>query len=459
MLTLSDSLRQRFLRLALVNVLSNLMVPLAGLVDSAFLGHLVEIRHLAGVALATALFNYLYRPCNFLRMGTTGPTAQAEASGDSATVILILLRNGLIAIALGTLILLLQSPLRQLGFTLLRADPSVMAAGQTYYSARIWDAPATLLNFVLIGWLLGRERSGQVLLLSALSNGANILLDYWLIVRWGWESFGAGVATAASQYLMLLVGLILIVSETPLAQWRSARHLFDWTALSATFRLNANIWVRSLVFISVYAFFTSLSASLGTVPLATNALLLQVMILAIYFIDGLAFATESLTGSLQGAGTLTQLKPLLKLSSGIGLALGLGFAILFALAPEPLFGLLTNHGEIIEQVERYVFWLLPILGFGSLAFVLDGYFLGLTAGEILRNSMILAAIVGFGPLAIASWQLGTNQLLWSAMAAFMTVRVAALASQVPKTLVAEAIPQPDQSPTPAAAEPTPDPQA
>ncbi len=454
----------RFARLAAVNVLSNLMVPLAGLVDSAFLGHLSNIRFLAGVAIATALFNYLYRPCNFLRMGTTGPTAQAlaasgtaeqvgssvapsaEASAEKAStaaapapdlpdeVLLILLRNGLIALALGVLLLLLQNPLRTLGFALFDATPDVVEAGRSYYSARIWDAPATLLNFVLLGWFLGREQGGRVLLLSALSNGGNVALDYWFIVHLGWQSAGAGLATALSQYIMLLVGLFFVIRDVPLQHWRIAPQILNRRSLTMAFRLNANIWLRSVLFITVYALFTAWSASLGTTALAANMLLLQVVILAVYFIDGLAFATESIAGSFYGAKATGSLLPLLKLAGGTGLVLGLGVATVFAAFPGSLFALLTNHGEIVQHIAHDVLWLLPVLGFGSMAFVLDGYFLGLANGPILRNSMATAVVVGFLPLAIASWQLSANGLLWAAMAAFMLVRAVVLGVQVPQSL-------------------------
>ena len=430
-----DNWRSRFLRLAIVNILSNLMVPLAGLVDTAFLGHLTEIRHLAGVALATILFNYIYRPLIFLRMGTTGPTAQAEAGSDQDEVLLIALRNGLIALTLGLLILLLQYPLREVGFTLLSAAPEVKESGQAYYNARIWDALPTLLNFVIIGWFLGREQSAKVLVLSSISSGANVVLDYLFIIRWGWESAGAGIATAASQYLMLLVGLVLMASEIPFKQLVSVGdRLFNLEAFQATFKLNGNIWIRSLVFISVYAFFTDLSASLGTLVLAANTILLQVVILAIYFIDGLAFATESLAGSLLGAKASEKLVPLLKLAGVIGLAIGLAVAAVFTLFPQPLLGLLTDHLEVIDRAVHYTIWLLPVLGFGSLAFILDGYFLGLAEGSVLRNSMLTAAVIGFAPLAIASWQLEATQVLWAAMALFMAARVVTLGLQIPGTL-------------------------
>jgi multidrug resistance protein, MATE family len=204
----TERLLSHFLKLAAINVLSNLMVPLAGLLDMAFLGHLSEIHHLAGVALATIVFNYLYWSFGFLRMGTTGLIAQAIGRNDWQSVVLIALRNGLMAIALGIVILLLQYPIRELGFWLLSASPEVKSAGQAYFNAMIWGAPATLMNYVLVGWFLGKSQSQVVLLLSIVSNLSNAGLNYWFIVRWGWASAGAGYATALSQGLMLLVGLL-----------------------------------------------------------------------------------------------------------------------------------------------------------------------------------------------------------------------------------------------------------
>ena len=412
--------RTRFWRLAAVNVLSNLMVPLASLVDTAFLGHLSEIRYLAGVAIASVLFNYIYWTFGFLRMGTTGVTAQARGRGEADLVIVTLLRNAAIALAISVIILVLQQPIREVGFTLLRAEPEVIEAGRAYYNALIWGAPATLLNFVIFGWLLGKEQAGLVLILSLVSKGTNIVLDYLFIVLWQQQSAGAGAATAISQFVTLILGLILIWRELPK---RPLQHrIFELSALKATFALNKDILIRTLALITTFAVFTNLSATMGTGILASNTLLLQVVTLAAYFIDGIAFATESIAGNLQGQGASHQLIPLLKLAGGSSLLAGLSFAIAFGLFPQFLFGLLTNHSEVIAQINNYVWWLLPILSFGSIAYMLDGYFLGLTAGKILRQSTLIAALLGFVPIAIAAWYFQANHLLWLALAVFMMLR-------------------------------------
>lgn len=421
----------RFWRLAAVNILSNLMVPLASLVDVAFLGHLSEIRHLAGVAIATVLFNYLYWTFGFLRMGTTGLTAQAQGRGTTQEVEVILYRNSAIALMIGIVIVILQYPLRELGFAVLQAAPEVIEAGRDYYNALIYGAPATLLNFVLLGWFLGKEQSREVLLFSLVNKGANIVLDYLFIVRWDLSSTGAGAATAISQVITMLVGLVLVSRQLSWQSfWQYRASLLDLSALSAIFSLNRDILIRTLALVSTFAVFTNLSATFGTGVLAANTLLLEVVTLAAYFIDGIAFATESIAGNLQGQGQAKQLIPLLKLAGSISLMAGLTFAIVFYLFPQRLFGLLTDHSQIIEQVNNYVWWLFPILGFGSLAYLLDGYFLGLTAGKILRQSTLIAAGLGFAPMAIAAWYWQINSLLWLALALFMATRSITLAIKI-----------------------------
>lgn len=425
----------QFTRLAIVNILSNLMVPLAGLLDVAFLGHLADIHHLAGVALATVLVNYLYWTFGFLRMGTTGPTAQAVGRNDSHVVLLIGLRNGCLALCIGLLIFVMQQPLGRLGFSLLSADANVKASGIAYYDALIWGAPATLLNYVLIGWFLGRGQSSKVLLLSAVGNGAKVLLDYLLIVQWGWLSVGAGYATAWSQFLMMAIGLWVVVWEfgfKPIAvEWQA---LLNPVALKIAFLLNSEILVRSFALISTFALFTNLSSVLGTEVLTTNAVLLEVVTFAAFFIDGLAFATESWTGVLHGRGTTKGLVRLLWVSGIASLGLGIGVAIAFIIAPVPLFSLLTNHRNIVHHLQQYVIWLLPVLGFGSIAYMLDGYFLGLTSGRVLRNAAILALLIGFAPMAAIAFYTRSNHLLWLSLALFMGARVVTLGTQVSRTL-------------------------
>jgi multidrug resistance protein, MATE family len=437
----SNAMGSRFFRLAVVNVISNLMVPLAGLVDVAFLGHLAEIRNLAGVALATVLFDYLYWTFGFLRMGTTGLTAQANGRGDQQAVVLTLLRNGFLALIIGFGIVLLQWPIQAVGFRILRAEPGVLSAGRAFYNALIWSAPATLINYVLIGWFLGREQSSKVLLLSIVSNILNIAFDYIFIVRWGWASIGAGSATALSQYLTLLVGLFLLKflsspndEKDPVAWKMLLPQVFSLDTLTLGFALNRDLIIRTFAIISVFAAFTNLSAAFGTVILATNAILLQILTLGAYFVDGLAFATESLAGFFKGNGQTKTLSRLLYLAVVSSIVLGLAFAGVFNLFPILLLNLISDHPEIVNNALQYVFWLLPILGIGSVAYMLDGYLLGLTESTALRNGMLLAAGIGFCPIALVARNLHNTHLLWFALVVFMMARVFFLGIYVPQTL-------------------------
>lgn len=413
------------------------MVPLAGIIDTAFLGHLADVKHLAGVAIATVIFNIVYWSFGFLRMGTTGLIAQAHGRADDTAAHLVLLRNGMLAICLGLLVLSLQVPIRMVGFWLLSAEPTVQQAGEAFYNARIWGAPAVLLNYVLLGWFLGRGQGGRVMLLSLVSNGSNILLDYWFIHQLGWASAGAGAATALSQGLMLGVGLLFVARDEPIvALWRLRFSLWHGAAVGAIFQLNRDILIRTFALVTSFALFTNWSSVLGTNLLAANTLLLQVVTLAAYFIDGIAFATESFAGQFYGVGDRTQLRQLITVGGGISLLLGLGFALVFGLFPEPLFGIMTQHGAVIDQVKRYVWWLVPTLMAGAIAFLLDGYFLGITASRTLRNSTLVAGGLGFLPIGLLGYWLQRPHLLWLAMTTFMAARAITLSRQLPRTLAA-----------------------
>ncbi len=416
------------------------MIPLAGTISLAFLGRLDEIHHLAGVTLAATLFDFIYYSFSFLRMGTTGVTAQAVGRGDREAMLLVGLRNGLIALGLGVLLVILQYPLRELGFALTGANPEVRASAVAYFNICIWGTPAFLLNAVLVGWLLGREQSGKVLLLSLIWNGANILLNYLLIVRWAFASTGAGVSQILAQCVELLVGMILVSREISWQEVRTvAPQVWDLPSLKATFTLNGNIFVWSVSEMLPLIVFNDLSAAMGTIILAQNALLMQVILLSFFFFEGIAFATETLSGSFKGQGEEHRFKPLLQVVVGTQMLLGLIFAGVSVLFPQTIFGLLTNHNEVIEPIKIYVIWLLPILVSASIAFSLDGYFAGLALVNILRNSSLISVLLGFAPVAVLTWHFHSNHILWLAYSTFMVTRSVILAVELPRTFSNSAV--------------------
>ncbi|MEM6611090.1 MAG: guanitoxin biosynthesis MATE family efflux transporter GntT [Cyanobacteria bacterium P01_C01_bin.72] len=414
----------RFYQLATVSMLSNMMVPLAGLCDAAFLGHLSDLKYLSGVILASILFDYLYRILKFLRNSTNAMTAEAVGQDNQEGVLLAGLRSGLIAIAIALGIVILQYPIQKLGFWILAGTADIEQAGALYFNARIWGAPAVLLNFVLLGWFLGQEKKGIVLAVSAIANGSNILLDYLLISRWGWSSMGAGLATAMSQYLALLVSLIAISWRINWQELQSAwSKVFSPQAFRGAIVLKADILVRFIALISAYSIFTNLSAGISAELLAENGLLLQIALLSQFTIQGIGMTTQTLVGNFKGKGEVTRLIPLTWTAIANSLPVALMFAGVTIFFPQRLFGLLTSHSEINQSITQYAFWLLPLLSFTAIAFMLEAYFIGLKQGFILRNASLVAFLLAFLPTAIAAWYGQNVDLLWLSLTLYMLTLV------------------------------------
>jgi len=431
-----SSLPRRFFRLTGLNILANVTVPLAGLVDTAMLWHLADIRFLAGAALAVLLFEYLYWSCGFLRMATTGTTAQARGRGDAPEVYRVLYRSLALGVAIGLAFLVLAWPIRELGFALLAGSGGVEAAGRDYFAARIWDAPATLANFALLGWFLGREESGRALALTLTATLSNVVFNYGFIVYLGLAAFGSGLGTACSQYLMLAVGIGFFLRSPGRVPFRW-REVVDRERLRPLLHLNRDILVRTLCLETAYALFSNWSALAGTVVLAGNTLLLRLVLMASYLVDGVAFAAESLAGTFFGQGDRAGLRRLTRLTLATGAGFAAAFLALFALAPRAILGLLTSHGEVVASALRYAPWLAPVILAGAFAFLFDGLLLGLTQGRVLRNALLVSTLAVFLPLALAGRFTGSVHVLWLALAAFMAARALTL-GQASRWLLAEA---------------------
>ncbi|PLS68462.1 MAG: MATE family efflux transporter [Cyanobacteria bacterium M5B4] len=404
-----------------------MMVPLAGLVDTAFLGHLADLNQLAGVILGGILFDYLYRILKFLRSSTIALTASAP---EGEALLTVLLRSLMVALTIGFSILLLQYPICNLGFALIAGSPDLEASGVNYFNGRVWGAPAVLGNFVLIGWFLGQEKTAVVLLMSLVGNGVNIILDYLMINPWG--SGGAGLATAISQYCAFFVGVIIAIKTIG---WFPGvlNSLLTEVGFKQTITLKANVLIRFLVLISVFAIFTNLSARLGSNFLTENGLLLQIALLSQFTIQGIGMTTQTLVGRLYKEGEAQQMLPLIQISIIFSTTIALLIGLITVAFPKFVFSLLTNHLEIQTAMESYDFWLLPLLIFTAVAFMLEGYFIGLKEGTILRNSSIYSFLWGFLPLAGLGVYYQNNHLLWAALTLYMLSLAISLALQLPQT--------------------------
>lgn len=421
----------RFYRLSLIGILSNMMIPLASLVDAAFLGHLENIDYLAGVILGGILFDYLYRILKFLRSTTTSLTANAVGRGDDAAVLAAILQCGLVALAIAGGMLLLQYPIHKFGFMLLSGSSDIEVAGLEYFNARIWGAPAVLLNFVILGSFLGREMNWLVFLMSLVGNGSNVLFDYLMISRWGWESMGAGLATAMSQYLALGIGLGAIAYTTDWqflrAAWQKAK---DREGFTAAMTFKGNLLGRYFIVISAYSIFTNLSASFGAETLAENGLLLQIALLSQFTVQGIGMTAQTLIGNFKGKGETQRILAVLKLALGSALLVALGFALVTVLCPHWIFQILTNHADVTQAMGRYSTWLVPLLSLTAAVFMLESYFAGVKDGVTLRNGAVLGFFVGFMPLIGLAIQQRSESLLWGALTAYMAVVLVFLTYQL-----------------------------
>ena len=426
-----SSFLPRFSKLASVSIFSNMMVPLAGICDAAFLGHLADIRHLAGVILGGILFDYLYRILKFFRNSTNALTAQAVGENDHQKILLAGLRSALVALVIATVILVLQYPIQKLGFAILSGSPDVETFGVDYFNGRIWGAPAVLLNFVLIGWFLGQEKSNLVLAISLVGNGSNVILDYLMINRWGWESMGAGVATALSQYLAMVIALIGVAITI---NWKlltpALKQVWDWQALKSTVIFKSNILIRYIALITAYSIFTNLSARMGTEVIAANGLLLQIVLLSQFSINGIGLTTQTLIGNFKGKGETDKMLPLLSVSMLTSLVMSLIFALTTILFPQTIFSWLTNHDDISNSAIAYLDWLLPLLTCGGIAFILEGFVIGLKESGTLRNSALTALGLGFIPIACLAAYLHNNHLLWLSLTLYMATLTISLGIKI-----------------------------
>ncbi len=415
------SVLSRFYQLAAINILANMMVPLAGLCDTAFLGQLEDLKYFAGVILGSILFDYLYRTLKFLRSSTTALTAQAAGKNDGEGVLLAGLRSGLIALIISLLILGFQYPIQKFGFAVLSGTENIELSGIDYFNARIYGTPAVLLNFVLIGWFLGKVKSGRimVLVISLVANGSNVLLDYLMISRWGWASWGAGFATSISQYLALFVGLIGVAATIDRQDlFKALPKVFRGQMFKGALQLNGDVFVRFLALISAYSIFTNFSAGISTDSLTQNGLLIQIALLSQFTIQGVGLATQALMGNFKGEGDDRKFKPLMILAIVTSLPLALLFALSTQFFPETIFGWFGDHDQL-KGITRYTIWLLPLLSFTALTFMFEAYFLGLKQGVMLRNSSIISFFAVFLPLAIIAKHFQNVHLLWLSLTLYM----------------------------------------
>ena len=408
--------------IALPMILCSITVPMVGLVGTGMMGNLEDPVYLAATAAAVQVFSILFVAFNFLRMGTTGITAQAHGSARNSGMRQALGEAVIVALLLGVLILVLQVPIRNAAFSLLGAEADVTALAHDYFAIRIWSAPATLFNFAAIGWLLGMQNARGPLAITLVINLINVLLDVWFVLGLGLKV--QGVASGA---------LLAEFAGAGVAAWLLARELrrypapWPWQQLTTPrayrdlLAINGNLFIRTLALMFTFAFITAQGARMGTVFLAANALLMNFQWLTAYALDGIANAAEALVGKAVGAQDRPGMRVAVRRTMAWSLGFGVVFSLVFLLVGPQIVALLTSLPEIRATALSYLPWmiLLPLISVWS--FFYDGVYVGATRSREMRIVMIASAFLVFVPAWYLSRGLG-NHGLWLAFTLFMTVR-------------------------------------
>ncbi|MBQ0073035.1 MAG: MATE family efflux transporter [Prevotella sp.] len=419
---------QQILHIALPSIVSNITVPLLGLIDVAITGHMGSAAYVGAIAVGGMLFNIIYWLFVFLRMGTSGMTSQAFGARDFKEVTGVLQRAVTVALGLSVLLLCLQVPIRELSLYLIQPSEEVADLARTYYNICVWGAPASLLLFVLSGWFLGMQNSKAPMAVAIIQNVSNIIFSLVLVYLLHWKIKGVATGTVMAQYVGLAAALIFLRGYKRLSKYRPKR-LGD---MRRFFMLNKDIFLRTICLIFVHFYFIAAGARYGDTPLAINALIMQMYLLYSYIMDGFAFAGEALVGKDIGAKNYEALDDTVRRLFGWGTAMMILFTIAYGLFDKDFMALLTDEPTVLEAARHYHWWaiLLPLCGL--MAFIWDGIYIGATATKGMLTAMATGMVAFFCFYELLSPTL-YNHALWIAFNVYIFVRGATQALLWKKT--------------------------
>jgi MATE family multidrug resistance protein len=421
---------RRVFLLAIPLILSNLTQPLLSTVDTILSGHLPGAAALGGVAMGGIFFNSIYWTFGFLRMATTGLVAQSHGAEDEDQLMHHFGRAFLTALLIGVVILLVQAPLISIALNLLGASPETRANAQIYCSIRIWSAPASLANYTILGYLLGRQKARVALILQATINVVNVLVALGLVLGLHWGVAGIATATLCAEWAGCLIGLGLMLLggvHPRLVRWSELVH---GPSLRHLFALNRDILLRTLSLVAAYAWFTRSGAKMGDAILAANAVLLNFHMIAAYGLDGFANATEALVGQAIGAGRRADFRSILKATFAASFAVSMLISLIYMVFGTRIIAVFTDQEPIRELAGRFLPWIVAMPVVSVWNFQLDGIFIGATRAPELRDSM-LVSFLGFLGLAVVLQAYWGDNGLWCAMLAFMALRAVTLGLRLP----------------------------
>lgn len=428
------SLNSQILRLAIPSIMANITIPLVGIVDTAIVGHIANATYIGGIAIGTMLFDLLYWNFGFLRVGTSGMTAQAYGRGDGVECARLLTQSVSIALIGAVVLWLIQWLFVTAVLAIVPCSTEVATFAREYFFIRIWAAPATLSLMAFKGWFIGMQDTVSPMITDIVVNVVNMTVSYVLAVYTPLGALGVAYGTLLAQFTGLLLALVIclfkyktIVLEIVGLLCDKAIRLFGDKEMKRFMSLNANLFVRSLCFMVVYVGFTSLASQYGDVELAVSTIMMKLFMLFSYFVDGFAYAGEALVGKEWGASRSLASSPhrlvrIVRLLFAWSLGVGLLFTLLFAVWSEECYLAMTDDMEVLSRLGDYTGWLIAMPLVSTLAFMWDGVYAGATAGKQIRNAMIYAAL-GFVTCYLATyWWLGI-QGLYIAYFAHLVARV------------------------------------
>ncbi len=429
-------------QIALPAIITNISIPMLGLVDAYIMGHLPDPRYLGAIALGAMIINILYNSVNFLRMATTGFTAQARGRSEIDSIPKIYLRASLCAIAIGIFFILLQRPVAEIIFSLTGADLGVENLAGEYFMIRIWGAPFALMNFVAVGWLLGLHKAKQALWIQLLMNISNILLNFLFVYGLGMDVDGVALGTILSEFLAGILAFRIISQHNRKLVGHSIwcpntrKGLFDKAEFIKLFALNRDIFIRTACLTGSMAAFTILGANMSTEILAANAILMNLQMVTSYGLDGFAQAAEVMVGKEIGAKSRQGLQKAVIVSSKWALITAGLFSLIYLFFGDNFINALTNIPNVRQTAGQYLVWVivLPIISIWSFQF--DGIFIGATAGKAMRNGMVISTAVYIASLFFFLPMWG-NHGLWLSYSVFLIIRAITLAIEYPKIIPAD----------------------
>lgn len=419
-----SSLNRKILVLAIPNIVTNIAIPLLGMVDMGLMGHLESGIYVGAIAVGTTIFSFIFWSFGFLRMGTSGFTAQALGGRNLKDAMMTLYRSLLVAVFLGILVIALQQLIAEIAFSLIKSSREVEMLARQYYFIRVYAALPTLCLYAFTGWYIGMQNARIPMILSVTVNIMNIIFSLFFIQVMQMKSNGIALANVISQYLGLLLAVIFFfLFYKKLLKYRIGDLRMKYTKAFREFlQVNTDIFIRTLCLIVALSFFTAKSAKAGDTLLAVNSLLFQLFYFFSYFIDGFAYAAEALVGKSIGAKDHQLLVKVIRRLFSWGFVICLLFTVLYALGGGIILLTLTDNATILTAARPYLFWiaLVPMISFA--AFLWDGIFVGATASRAMRNSMLIITLGIFLPAYYLLEPVFGNHGLWMAMMLFLASR-------------------------------------